>query len=170
LLADVRVSAMLNRTNRTLSALLNRLNLGTRSLAYFASVINDEQTLRIGHAHRVVMRDGMPGDQPSSPSGPTGEIPGILDSPAVSPRLIVSLVIPPRVALVEVPQPADRLCRRGESQEPSPRRVSEKRAKASRKPLTGLRWSEESGFAERTLSRAFEFLGFPAALAAASGG
>src|SRR4051812_11124339 len=52
--------AMLNRTNRTLSANLNRLNLGTRSLAATANVNKgDLQTLRIRHDHRVVMRDGM---------------------------------------------------------------------------------------------------------------
>src|SRR5215217_8009287 len=54
--------AMLNRTNRTLSANLNRLNLGTRSLAAPANVnTGDLQTLRIGHARHVVMRDGMHG-------------------------------------------------------------------------------------------------------------
>ena len=41
---------MLNRTNLTLSALSNRLNLGTRSLALNASVNNGGQTLRIRHA------------------------------------------------------------------------------------------------------------------------
>src|SRR5215208_6003695 len=58
---------MLNRTNRTLSANLNRLNLGTRSLAATANVnTGDLQTLRIRHAHRVVMRDGMHGFAPPS--------------------------------------------------------------------------------------------------------
>lgn len=41
---------MLNRTNRTLSATLNRLNLGTRSLALVAGV-NNGITLRIRHGH-----------------------------------------------------------------------------------------------------------------------
>ena len=50
---------MLNRTNRTLSAHLNRLNLGTRSLALKSGVNIDGQTLRSRHAHCVVMRDGM---------------------------------------------------------------------------------------------------------------
>jgi len=56
---------MLNRTNRTLSANLNRLNLGTRSLAATANVNRgDLQTQRTRHAHRVVMRDGMHGFRP----------------------------------------------------------------------------------------------------------
>ena len=50
---------MLNRTNRTLSAHLNRLNLGTRSLALKSGVNIDGQTLRSRHAHCVVMRDGI---------------------------------------------------------------------------------------------------------------
>ena len=49
---------MLNRTNLTLSALSNRLNLGTRSLVLNASV-NNGGTLRIRHAHHDVMRDAM---------------------------------------------------------------------------------------------------------------
>ena len=52
--------AMLNRTNLTLSALAlsNRLNLGTRSLAANAGVINVGETLRIRPAHHDVMRVG----------------------------------------------------------------------------------------------------------------
>ncbi len=50
---------MLNRTNLTLSALSNRLNLGTRSLALNASVNHGDQTLRIRHLHHDVMRDTM---------------------------------------------------------------------------------------------------------------
>jgi hypothetical protein len=51
---------MLNRTNRTLSANLNRLNLGTRSLV-LTGVNNGDVTLRVRHAHAHVyaMRDGM---------------------------------------------------------------------------------------------------------------
>jgi len=41
---------MLNRTNRTLSANLNRLNLGTRTLANGASLNNNGLTLRALHA------------------------------------------------------------------------------------------------------------------------
>jgi len=53
--------AMLNRTNRTLSANLNRLNLGTRSLVLTTGVNNGDSTLRVRHAHAHVyaMRDGM---------------------------------------------------------------------------------------------------------------
>lgn len=52
---------MLNRTNRTLSANLNRLNLGTRSLALGTGINNGAQSSRIRHTHRVVMRAGMVG-------------------------------------------------------------------------------------------------------------
>lgn len=51
---------MLYRTNRTLSANLNGLNLGTRSLAILAGEANGKSTLRIPHAHGPKpMRDGM---------------------------------------------------------------------------------------------------------------
>jgi hypothetical protein len=50
---------MLNRTNRTLSANLNRLNLGTRSLVLKTGVNNGDSTLRVRHAHEYAMRDGM---------------------------------------------------------------------------------------------------------------
>jgi len=160
---------MLNRTNRMLSAHLNRLNLGTRSLAYFAGVNTGEQTLRTRHAHRVVMRDGIPGDQPRPSSWPTGEIPGIPSSPDGSPRLIVNRVIPPVVQLVEVPPHAGRSCRRGESQDPAPKRVERRRAAVSRKSKTDLWLSREDGrFAGVTLSRAS--FGPRAALSAARGG
>ena len=49
---------MLNRTNRTLSANLNRLNLGTRSLA-LSSALNGKIASRIHQAHDFSMRDGM---------------------------------------------------------------------------------------------------------------
>ena len=52
---------MLNRTNRTLSAHLNRLNLGTRSLASQASFINGDSTLHTRHVYPVAMRAGMVG-------------------------------------------------------------------------------------------------------------
>ena len=52
---------MLNRTNRTLSANLNRLNLGTRSLASQASLVNGAKSLPTRHAFPVVMRAGMVG-------------------------------------------------------------------------------------------------------------
>ena len=52
---------MLNRTNRTLSALAlsDRLDLGTRSLAANASVNRGDQTLLVRQTHHGVMRDGM---------------------------------------------------------------------------------------------------------------
>jgi len=45
---------MLNRTNRTLSANLNRLNLGTRKLDQFASANIGNLTLRTAHVDHVV--------------------------------------------------------------------------------------------------------------------
>jgi hypothetical protein len=45
---------MLNRTNRTLSANTNRLNLGTRKLDQNASANNGSLTLRTAHASPVV--------------------------------------------------------------------------------------------------------------------
>ncbi len=152
---------MLNRTNRTLSAHLNRLNLGTRSLANFAGVNTGEQTLRIRHAHRVVLRDGMAGDQPWSLSGPSGEIAGIPTSPDGSPRLNVSGVVPPRVELVEVTTHCGWFCHCGEPQNPSPKSRRTERARGNCKSQTGLRLSQEYGLAGVTLSRAS--LGFPAA-------
>jgi len=52
---------MFNRTNLTLSALAlsNRLNLGTRSLANHAGVMNGNETLRARHTHHDVLREGM---------------------------------------------------------------------------------------------------------------
>ena len=49
---------MLNRTNRTFSANLNGLNLGTRSFVVKASASNGNATPRILHAHQRLMRDG----------------------------------------------------------------------------------------------------------------
>jgi len=57
--ADVRVFAMLSRINLTLSALTNRLNLGTRTLVLNASGNNGKTTLRICHLHHDVMRQRM---------------------------------------------------------------------------------------------------------------
>jgi len=50
---------MLNRNNLTLSALSNRLNLGTRSLVLTTSVDNNGTALRIRHTHHDVMRKQM---------------------------------------------------------------------------------------------------------------
>jgi hypothetical protein len=53
---------MLNRTNRTQSANLNRLNLGTRTLANQANGNHGAQTLRTVHDEQVVfMRAGLRG-------------------------------------------------------------------------------------------------------------
>ncbi len=102
---------MLNRTNRTLSAHLNRLNLGTRSLALKSGVNIDGQTLRSRHAHHVVMRDGMrehaldPVSAAITGASASTRIPGL---PLVPSWLIASPVVRPRVGL-DVPVPlADR--------------------------------------------------------------
>jgi len=50
---------MLSRMNLMLSALTNRLNLGTRTLALNASGNNGKTTLRIRHVHHDVMRQRM---------------------------------------------------------------------------------------------------------------
>ena len=50
---------MLNRTNRTLSANLHRLNLGTRSLVLVENVNSGKSTLRIHHDHDFAMRARM---------------------------------------------------------------------------------------------------------------
>jgi len=162
--------AMLNRTNRTLSANLNRLNLGTRSLATQADVNNGDQTLRIRHAHRVVMRDGMTGFPPSPISISGGVIPVISGSPAVSPWLVESCVVRPRVELaVETCSVSGRPCRSGESQEPSPERSlpRQRRSKANRKPFTGKRLYPGTGFGDASTRAS---LATAAAWYAASGG
>jgi len=51
--------AMLSRMNLTLSALTNRLNLGTRTLVLNASGNNGKTTMRIRHLHHDVMRQRM---------------------------------------------------------------------------------------------------------------
>ncbi len=82
---------MLNRTNRMLSANLNGLNLGTRSLAVAANInTGDLQTLRTRHVHRVVMRDGMHGYLPTSISLSRSEIPVIPGSVPVPTWLVPS--------------------------------------------------------------------------------
>ena len=50
---------MLSRINLTLSALTNRLNLGTRALVLNASVNNGKTALRIRHPHHDVMRQSV---------------------------------------------------------------------------------------------------------------
>ena len=100
---------MLNRTNRTLSAHLNRLNLGTRSLALKSGVNIDGQTLRSRHAHCVVMRDGMrehaldPVSETITGSVVSTRIPGL---PIVPSWLIASPVVRAKVGL-DVPVTLD---------------------------------------------------------------
>ncbi len=161
---------MLNRTNRTLSANLNRLNLGTRSLATLANVNNGAQTLRTRHAHRVVMRDGMTGFAPLSISIRDAAIPVIPSPPPVSPWLVASWVVRPGSELaVETFSESGRDCRTGESQEPSAERdlLRQKRSKDSRKPLAGKRLYPWSGLDDASARAA---LATDAALLAASGG
>jgi hypothetical protein len=57
---------MLNRNNLTLSALSNRLNLGTRSLVLTTGVNNNGTALRIRHTHHDVMRKHMEPDYVTS--------------------------------------------------------------------------------------------------------
>ena len=88
--------AMLNRTNRTLSANLNRLNLGTRSLALAASVNNGDSTLRIRHVHpcRHARRDGR-SIRRSRFDCRGSAIPSIPGSPSVSSWLVASSAVRP---------------------------------------------------------------------------
>jgi hypothetical protein len=83
---------MLNRTNRTLSASFDRLNLGTRSLAVLAGNVNVADTLRSAFTHphskrMAFMRGGEKGTigigkpipgYPWSPSSPSS--PGVAES------------------------------------------------------------------------------------------
>jgi hypothetical protein len=57
--ADARALAMYYRTYLTLSALSNRLNLGTRSLVQATSVKHGNPILRIRHPYHDVMREAM---------------------------------------------------------------------------------------------------------------
>jgi hypothetical protein len=90
---------MLNRTNRTLSANLNRLNLGTRSLAFVACNNIGAKTLLVRHDQEVVMRAGMVGycDPRIPDSHP--DYPSIPGSSFVPSRLVSSRVVRPRVEL-----------------------------------------------------------------------
>jgi len=163
---------MLNRTHRTLSANLNRLNLGTRSLAASAGVINGDQALRVRHAHRVVMHDGMTGFRPSSILISRDVIPAIPGSPPVSARPVSSRVLRARVELAaETSSLADRLRWRGDSQDPTLERVRPQprpeRVKGNRKPVTGKRLYSRSGLGYEPARAARPT---DAAILAASGG
>jgi hypothetical protein len=147
---------MLNRTNRTLSAHLNRLNLGTRSLASQASLNIGAQTLHTRHADPVVMRAGVVGVPVGSIKHGMIGIPSIPGSPSVSPWLIVSSAIHPRVdfALSAEVFSADRPvrsfdppCARGEEPGRNPTRLPRERGRADRQPLMGKRWPQGTGLA-----------------------
>jgi hypothetical protein len=92
----------LNRTNRTLSANLNRLNLGTRSLASVACNNIGAQTLHVRPDQVVVMRAGMPGycDPRIHDSHP--DLPIIPGSSSVPSRPVSSRVVRPRSELAVV--------------------------------------------------------------------
>jgi len=151
----VRVFAMLNRTNRTLSANLNRLNLGTRSLASLASVNTGAQALRTRPAFAVAMRDGTMGilDEPISIGKRV--IPQVPSSPSVSVEAPVALLTPLRATVAAaVPPAASRPAftalptdRDGSYSDPSrPRyRPSRECGRHHRKPFVGKPWQHEGG-------------------------
>jgi hypothetical protein len=146
---------MLNRTNRTLSAHLNRLNLGTRSLASQASFINGDSTLHTRHVYPVAVRAGVVG-VPVDPMimGPIGilSIPG---SPSLSSWLIASCAIHPRVdSGSDRPSSADwqvdildQPSLRGAEPGPCHTRRTPKRGPADRKPFMGKRRQQRAGLA-----------------------
>jgi hypothetical protein len=143
---------MLNRTNRTLSANLNRLNLGTRSLVVATGEINGKSTLRVRHAHGMPMRDGMlwsfdPSIQPTSRIAiPT--IPGLSSDVPGRPSVVMVTVVRPVVSSdVTLPAFPDWSafadCRRDAAQAQTQVRSSQERIEAGRKPLKGERPSRE---------------------------
>jgi len=145
---------MLNRTNRTLSAHRNRLNLGTRSLATLASLNNGAQTLHTRYAYPVEVRAGMVGDPVDPPVMGRVEIPSIPGSPSVSSWLIVSCAIHPRVDFAADGFSADGQARSfdlpcigGEEPGLNPTRLPRERGSADRKPLLGKRWQQGNGLA-----------------------
>ena len=103
---------MLNRTNRTPSANLNGLNLGTRSLVHATGLNNNvKSTQRARHAHARVHayspRDGMFGRFDSGFMPPMQEpqatsIPEIPCSPPVVRRSVVGRAVDPRAVVVDV--------------------------------------------------------------------
>jgi len=171
--------AMLNRTNRTLSANLNGLNLGTRSLA--ATAINntgDLQALRIRHDdHRHVMRDGMPSYSRTSSSIRSGVgIPVIPGSPSVSSWLSASLSVRPWVGseLAGLLFTASgSLCRLGERQGCLAERLLEQKGRSKPGPKPGLKRDRQDQLAMQpgqslAMSRATQPAA--AAIVAATGG
>jgi len=148
---------MLNRTNRTLSAHLNRLNLGTRSLATLAGLNDGAQTLHTRHAYPVVMRVGVVG-VPVHPIliGRT-EIPSIPSSPPVSSWLVESPAIHPEVSFapfalsqaVWQARSSDWTCLRPEKPGSNPTRLRQERGKADRKSSKDSRSPRGNGLVAR---------------------
>jgi len=143
---------MLNRTNRTLSANLNRLNLGTRSLAPVAGLNNGAKTLRIRHAHGVVMRAGLVGYLPRIPDSRVDQ-PSSPGSPFVPSRLFASPAVRPEVELAAAMSAPDSRrpfapCEQpgGSEARPSKRPSEQGRTEQSnRQPLQGVRWLPGDG-------------------------
>jgi len=85
---------MLNRTNRTLSATTNRLNLGTRKLDQNASANNGSLTLRTAHLFPFVVRTGLveypgiPMEGPPISAGPKRMKPAMPAMTGSSPRTL----------------------------------------------------------------------------------
>ena len=146
---------MLNRTNRTLSARLNRLNLGTRSLAPVARFNNGSSTLHTRPVHPVVMRAGVAGVAVYPISIGSIGIPSIPGSPSVSSRLIASCAIHLRVdSGSDRPSSRDwqvklldQPCHRGAEPSPYPTQRSPERGQADRKPFMGKRRQQAAGLA-----------------------
>jgi hypothetical protein len=145
---------MLNRTNRTLSAHLNRLNLGTRSLAIQASNHGDS-TLYTRFVHPVAVRAGVVGVPVYPISMGRIGIPSIPGSPSLSSWLIASCAIDPRVDSgsdrsssadwqVNLVDPS---CLRGAEPGPCLTRRSPERGAAGRKPFMGKRRQQPAGLA-----------------------
>jgi hypothetical protein len=113
---------MLNRTNRTLSATTNWLNLGTRSLAASANVNTGALTLRIRTDLHDRMHDGMLGYRPSPIPIPISirssrvvGVPVFPDSPPVSSRPVSSREVLAEVEFAAEPLgTAVRPCQSGE--------------------------------------------------------
>lgn len=160
--------AMLNRTNRTLSAHLNRLNLGlgTRTFALVAFGNNSVQTLRTRHAHCVVMRDGMGGDPMDRISYSILGIPSIpcstpepaRPSPAVAERSRTERVVPVAPvsslsAVVSVPPSW-----RGDSQPSSSLPFGTESPKPRRKPFDGKRKQQQARAVACVTARATAFV------------
>jgi len=137
---------MLNRTNRTLSAQNHRLNLGTRSLALVASVINnDSQTLHTRHAFAAAMRAGVSGVV-VSPHIMARYAPRLIPgSPSVSPWLFESCEIDPVAGFFhDAPSDVDR---RVDAFDPTDRLEAEPgllTRTAVREPLAGKRRQQAS--------------------------